>query len=258
LLYRLVIIDDEKEISSGFARFFPWKEIGFTMVGQFSGAKSALQYIKKNPVDVVVSDVIMPGMTGIDLARELANTKLSPQPLFVLFSAYDEFEYVREALWYRCADYILKSTQYEELINIFSRLKKRIDEERKILSGTEDAEEDDRIISLIKAYIREHPQEASLETASALVYLSPAYVSRYFKQKTHVSFSEYLLEQRMTLAVSLLLQLRYKIYDISSLLGYTNPVNFTRSFKKFYGISPREYRFKKLGRIHPNDIEEPG
>jgi YesN/AraC family two-component response regulator len=254
----VVIIDDEKEISNGFARFFPWKEIGFTVAGQFSGAKSALQYIKKNPVDVVVSDVIMPGMTGIDLARELANTKLSPQPLFVLFSAYDEFEYIREALWYRCTDYILKSTQYEELIAIFSRLKERIDKERKILPETEGAGEDDRIISLIKGYIREHPREASLETASALVFLSPPYVSRYFKKKTHLSFSEYLLRQKMTLAASLLLQLRYKIYDISSLLGYTNPVNFTRRFKKFYGVSPRQYRFKKLGRIHPGDGDELG
>jgi YesN/AraC family two-component response regulator len=251
----LIIIDDEKEISNGFARFFPWKEIGFTMAGQFSGAKSALQYIKKNPVDLVVSDVIMPGMTGIDLARELANTTLSPQPLLVLFSAYDEFEYVREALWYRCTDYILKSTQYEELITIFSRLKKRIDGERKDFSETEGTEGNDRIILLIKGYIKEHLREANLEAASALVFLSPAYVSRYFKKKTGLGFSEYLLEQKMAMAASLLLQLRYKIYDISFLLGYTNPVNFTRSFKKFHGVSPQEYRFKKLGRIHPNDAE---
>jgi YesN/AraC family two-component response regulator len=252
--YRLVIIDDEKEISSGFAQFFPWKEIGFTVAGQFAGAKSALQYIMHNPVDVVVSDVIMPGMSGIDLARELAGTKLVPQPLVLLFSAHDEFEYAREALRYRCTDYILKSAGYDELVGIFRRLKERIDTERK--AASDEADGRDKIIAVIKDYIEKNPAVADLETASLLVYLSPAYVSRYFKQKTSMSFSEYLMRVRMELAGARLADLQYRIRDISAMLGYTNPENFARSFKKFYGISPREYRFEKLGRCHPGDGEK--
>jgi YesN/AraC family two-component response regulator len=244
LSYRLVVIDDEKEISNGFAQFFPWKDLGFTVAGQFSGAGSALQFIKENPVDVVVSDVIMPGMSGIDLARELAETRLEPQPLVVLFSAYDKFEYAQEALRCHCSDYILKSAGYEELIKIFSRLKEQIDRERKILPPADD----DKIIASIKEYVRRNPACADLETASSLVYLSPAYVSRYFKLKTSMSFSDYLMKARMELAGSLLPDLQYKIYDVSFKVGYTNPENFTRSFKKFFGVSPKEYRFAKLGR----------
>jgi YesN/AraC family two-component response regulator len=251
MLYHLVIIDDEKEISNGFAQFFPWKDLGFTVAGQFSGAKSALQFILRNPVDVVVSDVIMPGMSGIDLARELAETKLDPQPLVILFSAHDEFEYAREALRYHCTDYILKSTGYDELIKIFSSLKEQIYLERNIHIPAED----DKIIASIKEYVCKSPACADLETASSLVYLSPAYVSRYFKQKTSMSFSDYLLEQKMSLAASLLTDLQYKIYDISSRLGYTNPENFTRSFRKFFGVSPKEYRFEKLGRNISPDRE---
>ncbi|GHT68471.1 hypothetical protein FACS1894110_16070 [Spirochaetia bacterium] len=250
--YRVIIIDDEKEISNGFAQFFPWKDLGFTVAGQFSGAKSALQFIKRNPVDVVISDVIMPGMTGIDLARELSEIKLTPQPLVILFSAHDEFAYVQDALRYRCTDYILKSAENEELIKIFSRLKERIDAERNAVKESGD----DKIIALIKDYIKQNPAGADLETAASLVYLSPAYVSRYFKQKTSLSFSDYLMKIRMELAESRLSDLRSKIYDISSMLGYTNPENFTRSFKKFYGISPREYRFEKLGRNHPGDGDQ--
>jgi YesN/AraC family two-component response regulator len=255
LSYRLVIIDDEREISNGFARFFPWKELGFTVVGQFSGAKSALQFIKKNSVDVVISDVIMPGMTGIDLAKELADTRLSPQPLVVLFSAHDEFEYARQALKYRCADYILKSAQFDELIAVFSRLKERIDKERNIISEN-DSDGGDKIISLIRDYVKRNVREANLGDASALVYLSPSYVSRYFKQKTSVSFSEYVIEQKMIFAASLLSDLQYKVYDVSLMAGYTNPVNFTRSFKRFHGVPPREYRSLRFGRVKPDNRDD--
>jgi YesN/AraC family two-component response regulator len=251
LSYRTIIIDDEKEISNGFAQYFPWKDLGFTITGQFSGAKSALQFIKTNPVDVIVSDVIMPGMTGIELAQQLANTNLNPQPLVILFSAYDEFEYVREAVRYRCTDYILKSTDYDELIRIFSDLKKKIDKDRHITEETEE----DKIIGIIKKYVKDNPAIASLESVSMLVYLSPAYVSKYFKERTSISFSDYLLKTKMEIAGTLLVDLKYKIYDVSTVLGYSNPENFTRSFKKFYGVSPREYRFRKMGRYQCIDGE---
>jgi YesN/AraC family two-component response regulator len=249
LPYRVVIIDDEKEISNGFARFFPWKDLGFTVTRQFAGAKSALQFIMNNQVDLVVSDVIMPGMTGIDLARELGATKFDPQPLIILFSAHDEFEYARDAIRYRCADYVLKSTEYEELIRIFRGFKERLDRER----GIKEEREEDKIIVSIKDYVKQNPVEANLDAAAASVFLSPAYVSRYFRQKTSINFSKYLLKVKMEQAAVLLSDLKYKIYDISDRLGYTNPENFARSFRKFYHMSPKEYRYEKLGRNHPED-----
>jgi YesN/AraC family two-component response regulator len=247
--YRVVIVDDEKEISNGFARFFPWKDLGFTVTGQFAGAKSALQFIMNNPVDLVVSDVIMLGMTGIELAHELASAKFKPQPLVILFSAHDEFEYAREAIRCRCADYVLKSTEYEELIRIFRGFKERLDREK----GTKEEKEEDKIIATIKDYIRQNPAEANLDDAAASVFLSPAYASRYFRQKTSINFSEYVLKVKMEQAAALLSSLKYKIYDISYRLGYTNPENFARSFRKFYHVSPKEYRHERLGRNHPED-----
>jgi YesN/AraC family two-component response regulator len=254
--YRLIIIDDEKEISSGFARFFPWKDLGFEITGQFSGARSALQYILHNPVDVVVTDVLMPGMTGIDLAKELAEREFNPRPVVILFSAYDEFEYVHEALKYHCTDYILKTTEYNELITIFQNLKEKIDKERKnaeiekanglVLCG-------DKIITVMKQYVKDKLKTANLQDASREVFLSPSYASRYFKQRTGENFSEYLLKERMIRACEMLCDLKYKIYEISDLLGYNLPMNFTRSFKKFYGKSPLEYRFQKLRRTNSGD-----
>jgi len=183
MAYRIIIIDDEKEISTGFAQFFPWANLGFSVAGQFTDAGAALEYLRRNPVDVVISDVIMPGMTGIDLARELSTMTLTPQPLIILFSAHNEFEYARQALKYKCTDYILKSTDYDELLQIFQRIKEQLDADSFVPETDKDAETD-RIINEIKEYIRENPSSANLEAAAARVYMSPSYVSRYFKQKT--------------------------------------------------------------------------
>jgi two-component system response regulator YesN len=191
--YKLIIVDDEKEISSGFAQFFPWGSLGFEVTAQFADAQKAFDYLKKNPVDVVVSDIIMPGMTGLELAKMISETELLIQPHVILFSAYDNFEFARKALRYKCTEYILKSSEYDELIEIFTHLKQTMDQERGSGTSGSDAGEEvllpvsvcnDKIISAIINYITKEPATADLEGAAAAVYMSTAYISRYFKQKT--------------------------------------------------------------------------
>jgi two-component system response regulator YesN len=265
MAYKLIIVDDETEISAGFAQFFPWKNLGFEVVAHFTDASRAFEYMRNNPVDVVVSDVVMPGVTGLDLARMISEAGFKVQPYVLLFSAYDKFEYARKALKYKCTDYILKSSEYDELIEIFSRLKVTIDQERKALTAARetgqndllpDAVRQDKIISAIIGYIMKDPSQADLKGAADTVYMSPAYISHYFRQKTGMSFSDFLLSQKMRIASELLQKLQYKVYEISEKLGYRNPANFTRTFKKFYNMSPKDYRFRKMGRLLPGDEEE--
>ena len=86
-MYKLIIIDDEEKIASGMAQLFPWQNIGFEVMQVFTGARKALQYIAENPVDVVLSDIAMPGdLDGIALATAL---RQRPRPLpVVLMSGY--------------------------------------------------------------------------------------------------------------------------------------------------------------------------
>ena len=131
-MYKLMIVDDEREINTGFAQFFPWRDIGFEVVAQKQDAHSALAYIKANDIDVIVSDIVMPGMNGLDLAKAISEMDLEPRPHVLIFSAYSEFSYAQRAMQYKCTEYILKSAEYDALIDIFTRLKKTIDEERDI------------------------------------------------------------------------------------------------------------------------------
>ncbi len=72
--------------------------------------------------------------------------------------------------------------------------------------------------------------------------MNPTYISKYFKQKTGINFSEYLNDVRMTRAADMLEQGDCRTYEVSEAVGYQNPKNFTRSFKRRFGKTPREFR----------------
>ncbi len=245
MLYRLVIVDDEPEIKNGFATYFPWEKLGFTVTGRFGNGKKALEFLRDNDVDVVVTDVRMPEMDGITLARELEKKGSGKRPMLIFFSAYEEFEYARWAMQYGAVRYILKTMSYEELIEEFKQIRQKLDESTE---AEKEDDEEDGMLSVLTGYIENNIADVTLEKLAEEVYLSPAYVSRIFKMKTGKNFQEYLIERRMKLAAALLGDIRYKVSDVSEMVGYSNPFNFTRTFKKHYGVAPKDYRQKKTGK----------
>lgn len=84
--------------------------------------------------------------------------------------------------------------------------------------------------------------DLSLELLAAQIHMSPAYLSRYFKKKTGKSISEYIMELRIKKAQDLLLSTTHSITDVCFLCGYSSIANFRKYFKKYVGMSPREYR----------------
>lgn len=249
-MYKLLVVDDEYEIRNGLCRYFPWDEIGFEVVGQAENGKQALDFLEKNPIDVVLSDIKMPVMSGIDLAAELHSRKSKVKIVFL--SGYRDFEYVQKALVYGAKNYIVKSTKYNELVGVFKKVKEELDEEyiSSISSAAPELQDkgdngssfNEKIIGAIKNYIQQNYKDAELEDVAELVHMNPFYVSKFFKQKTGQNFSDYLMEVRMEKAAALLRDIRYKTYEVSTMVGYSNAKNFARTFKSYFGKSPREFR----------------
>lgn len=249
-MYNVFIVDDEYEIRKGISTFFPWDMFGFKVVGQADNGKKALDFILKGnvQVDVLLTDVKMPVMDGIELTRKLREVR---KDIIVIFlSAYSDFEYARDALKLGVYDYILKPTEYDQLISVFTKLKVHLentassesDNAPDSSSGTIALNYKGKVIQTVKKYLNSHYTDATLESAAKFVNFSPSYISAVFKEETGYNFSDYLISIRMKNAATLLEDIKYKTYEISEMVGYSNPKNFTRSFKKYYGISPREYR----------------
>jgi len=100
----------------------------------------------------------------------------------------------------------------------------------------------DITIAKAKQYIEEHLSEGiGLEDVAGHVYLNPAYFSRFFKQHTEMTMTEYLVNKRMQLAEELIKTHKYKIHEISERCGYRSSKYFTKVFKQYTGYTPSEY-----------------
>ncbi|MBP3962548.1 response regulator transcription factor [Paenibacillus lignilyticus] len=242
-MYKLMIVDDEIEIRTGLKNYFPWNEIGYEVVCEAENGRQALELLKEKQVDVILSDIMMPLMTGLELAKELHDNKSAIKLVFL--SGYTDFQYAKQAMTYSVKNYLVKPTIYKELVEVFHGLKIEMDNERsKAEPRAEevDPKQENRYISAIKKYIDEHYTNVTLESASKHVHLNHSYTSKLFKQQTGLTFMDYVIQIKMQKAAQLLADPSYKTYEISEMLGYTNPHNFTRSFKRIFGKSPRDYR----------------
>jgi YesN/AraC family two-component response regulator len=237
-MFRLIIVDDEERILDGIVELFPWNNIGFDVVGRFTNARNALSFIEKNTVDVVMTDVSMPDMDGIALAREL---KRFPDIVVVFFSSYQDYEYMRAAIQNDITDYLLKPIGYEELVGCFEKIRLRLNEKH-VVDEEEHKNYYDEILSRVDEYISKNYRRASLAGAAEIVGLSPNYLSKIYKDKSGMGFLEKLNKIRMEKSCELLLDPNYKNYEIAYYVGYDNPKNFTRAFKAYFNVNPRDYR----------------
>ena len=101
-MYQMLIVEDRYELRQSLCHYIPWETIGFTVSADFGEADKALAYLMSNPsVDVVLCDILMPVMSGMDLAREIHERKIPCKIVFL--SAYKEFEYAKQAMRYGVA-----------------------------------------------------------------------------------------------------------------------------------------------------------
>ncbi|HBM81667.1 MAG: response regulator [Clostridiales bacterium] len=126
-MYRLIIVDDEETICEGLCKIVNWKSFGYEVVQVFNDGKSALEYIKRVPVDVILTDIKMTFVSGLELAKYINSNKLDIK--VVIMSGYREFELAREALIYNVKYYLLKPTNLEEIRDVFLKLKTELDDE---------------------------------------------------------------------------------------------------------------------------------
>ncbi|MBI9101789.1 MAG: response regulator [Spirochaetales bacterium] len=124
-IYKLMIVDDEAIIREGITRKISWGENGFELAGTFEHGLAALEYIHDNPVDVVISDINMPRMDGLELSRELARNY--PHITVLLLTGYDDFEYAKEAVRNQVREFLLKPITAKELQEVLARIRAELE-----------------------------------------------------------------------------------------------------------------------------------
>lgn len=127
-MYSVLIVDDEDVIREGLKQVLDWSSLGFTIGTTAANGEQALNELESNHFDVILADVRMPKMSGIELA-EIIHRRY-PEKRVVILSGYDNFKFAQQAIQYGVYHYLLKPCQEEEITEVFQRLKEELDQHR--------------------------------------------------------------------------------------------------------------------------------
>ncbi len=126
--YSVLLVDDEEEIRAGISRKIDWLSLGFDLVGQAENGADALDLAEQLQPDVVLTDIKMPFMDGLELCRHLRQSL--PAAKLVVFSGFDDFEYARKAVGMGVSEYIMKPINAPELMEVLQKLRQQLDQQR--------------------------------------------------------------------------------------------------------------------------------
>ena len=125
--YKVLIVDDEDEVIQVIMKKINWEGLGFSVAGYANNGVKALELVEEFQPDVVMTDIKMPYMDGMELSNRIKADFPTTKILF--FTGFDEFEYAREAVHLEAEEYILKPVNSIELTNVFTQLKIKLDQE---------------------------------------------------------------------------------------------------------------------------------
>ncbi len=144
MMHKMLVVDDEYMILEGMKHLLPYHEYNVEIVYTAENAEEALDYFSQHTVDLVLTDVSMPDMTGLEMVRRMKEQ--SPDTHIIIMSGFQEFEYARKAISLGAMDYLLKPINKQELAKLLQQLptlKKETDREytKGFLAGTLTASE---------------------------------------------------------------------------------------------------------------------
>ncbi|SEN66571.1 Helix-turn-helix domain-containing protein [Mesobacillus persicus] len=248
----IVIVDDEPRTRQGLQRSLEsWNNGEFAILTAESG-EDVLRIAEEKKIHILLSDIRMPEMTGLQLLKIIKEKGMSP--VVIVISAYSEFEYAQEALRLGVVNYLLKPIGKKKLIEAVEEAVKVL--EKQVRAGMIEKVVDEKIVdantkmdstkdTIRKAmsYIDQHlKEELTQKDVAAHVHLNPSYFSVLFKEQVKMNFSEYVTRKRIQRAKELMISTNLPISEIAEEAGYKTAKYFIKLFKENEGMTPSAYR----------------
>ena len=270
-MYRVLLVDDEQiermALAKKIDRYYGDKVDIYHAVN----GREAVAMCGEQKNDIVIMDISMPEMNGVMAAKYIR--KMDDECSIIFLSAYDDFEYARNAIKVRALDYLLKPCDMNDLLAVMDTALQKLDKENAFngnsISGKEQNKEteicgsnannvrenrpkrtdnvrnsdEQTTIRYLKEYVENnYIYDISMQEAAEEMGYSDAYFSKLFKQYFNQNFTAYLTEYRIKKAKELLSNTNHSIKDISRMVGYTDSNYFAKIFKRLVGEIPSKYR----------------
>ena len=128
-MYKILLVDDEILVRDAIRENIDWGKLDCELIGDCENGKQAVEFVKTHEVDIVLTDILMPYMDGMELSHFLHDNY--PDVLIVIFSGFGEFEYAKKAIQYNVSEYMLKPVTAMELTKVIENMKEKLDSRKK-------------------------------------------------------------------------------------------------------------------------------
>lgn len=260
--FKVLVVDDEPIVHAMLRRIIQQCELPLTVAAAASSAAEALQLFSDIQPDILLLDVQMDGMNGLDLADRLKEQGQS-EPVIIYITAHRSFDYAQHAIRVGAMDYLVKPIRKQKVLEALARAVQRIESDR--LERLESVHIRDTLKQIVpglvseggpapssrraglaravREYVDEHYADSlDLPVVADELHLSSGYLGGLFKAEYGVTFKAYLRQVRIARAKELMQDPRLNLSEIAERVGYEDISYFSQSFLTEAGVRPSEYR----------------
>jgi two-component system, response regulator YesN len=244
--YKVLLVEDEQWVRKGLRRKIEELDLGFEVAAEAIDGLEALQLMEGMSPDLLVTDLRMPAMDGIELIRSAFFAY--PGTAVIIVSGYGDFEYAQKAIKYEVRDFLLKPVSDEALAEALASVRIKLDAQAKealramptggLLSNQEE------MAQTLELYIRENfRRDIRLGEIAGKLGVTTDYLSKAFKRHTGESPLKHIIKLRINEAKQLLAaKPELDVRRVGELVGYEDQFYFSRVFKTHVGVYPSEFR----------------
>ncbi len=245
-MYSILIAEDEDFVRKGIVSLVSFVDMGISTIYEAKDGEKAFEIVKKHRPDIVLSDINMPILDGINLAKKI---KLDYPEIHIIFlTGYDYFDYAVSAIKIGVEDYVLKPASKKDIEEVITKVIKKIKQENKekkiyeIINNKISANIEEESIAKV---IEDNLSNSSFSLSALAEHFgySVVHTANLVKKELGVNFKDYIIMQRMNKAKLILLsQKEVKIYEVAALVGFEDVNYFSSRFKKYVGHTPKKYQ----------------
>lgn len=240
--YHILLADDEYYLRESLKRKITEIDPAFRVSGEASNGQEALEILKKGNIQIVITDIRMPVMDGLELSRIIH--ELYPDIVVLVLTGYADFEYARTSIRYGVFDYLLKPVENEALENALGRVQEHLRHIYELPDeGNVESQSAEEIVHSAISYLQEHYMEdIDIGNLAKKYGFTSAYLTKLFNRYADESPLKYLTRIRINEARKLLLDPSLSIRQVGEMVGYPDQFHFSKTFRKLTGLNPSAYR----------------
>lgn len=245
-MIKVLLADDERKIREGIKKIINWESLGIQLLELAPNGVVAYNLIKLYQPQIVITDVKMPGLNGLELIEKVLMDEDVSHPIFIVLSGHNDFEFAQQAMKYGVRYYLLKPTSEEEITKVLQDVIWLIRHDTEILYIPKNKSQYSPSILKVIDYINDNinmPNLSLKHVAHNVIYMNEEYLGKLFYKEVGLKFTLYLQQQRISKAKTIIKKDKnIKISNVAKFVGYgNNPQYFNTVFKKQVGITPKQY-----------------